>query len=35
MKGPVYKAKYNLIGSLLAVSYCNEEEEKVETKIFK
>jgi hypothetical protein len=23
MKGPVYKVKYNDIGNLLAVSYCN------------
>lgn len=29
MKGPVYKAKYNFIGNLLAVSYCNEDEQKV------
>ena len=35
MKGPVYKAEYNDLGNLLAVSYCNEDEQKVETKIYK
>lgn len=29
MKGPVYKVKYNHMANLLAVSYCNDEEQKV------
>jgi hypothetical protein len=33
--GPVYKANFNFLGNMIAISYCNEEEERVETLIVK
>lgn len=33
--GPVYKANFNFLGNMIAVSYCNEEEERIETLIMK
>ena len=33
--GPVYKANFNFLGNIIAISYCNEGEEKVETIIMK
>lgn len=28
-EGPVYKASFNFLGHVIAVSFCNEQEEKV------
>ena len=33
--GPVYRANFNFLGNVIAISYCNESEEKVETIIMK
>ncbi len=31
---PVYRAEYNLVGSMIAISYYGGEEGKVETKAY-
>jgi hypothetical protein len=28
-EGPVYKANFNFLGNVIAISYCNDAEEKV------
>jgi hypothetical protein len=33
--GPVYRANFNFLGNVIAVSYCNEAEEKIETFIMR
>ena len=33
--GPVYKANFNFLGSMIAISFCNEAEERVETVIMR
>lgn len=33
--GPVYKANFNFLGNMIAVGYCNETEERVETVLMK
>ena len=33
--GPVYKANFNFLGNMIAVSYCNDAEERVETVIMR
>lgn len=33
--GPVYKANFNFLGNMIAVSYCNEAEERVETVVLR
>jgi hypothetical protein len=32
--GPVYRAEYNSLGSMIAISYYEEREAKLETKVF-
>lgn len=33
--GPVYKANFNFLGNVIAISYCNESEERVQTIIMR